>query len=143
MSKLKILIDTNVLLDYLAIREPFSDLASKVFNYCSQEKIEGYAAVHSFLNMFFILRKHIPDSNERREKLLDLAEIISIVEVDSGMIMSSLKNKGFKDFEDCVQAECAFRVGADYIVTRNIKDFEQSRIKAVTPEVLIEILDKE
>ncbi|MBR0485530.1 MAG: PIN domain-containing protein [Oscillospiraceae bacterium] len=131
---MKILIDTNVLLDYLSGREPFATDSTEVIRLCSTEQFDGYVAVHSILNLFFILRKSIPDANQRREKLTELSELFKLVSIDSDMIRHSLKNNDFKDFEDCVQAECAVKAGADCIITRNIKDFEKSPVKAISPE---------
>lgn len=134
---MKILIDTNVLIDYTTERVPYTEIAKKIMDMCINEEIEGCIAVHSLLNMFFILRKSIPDVKERRNQLLDLTEFLDVVEVDKTMVLQALKNDSFRDFEDCVQAECAVKANADYIVTRNIKDFEKSPVKAILPEDLL------
>lgn len=134
---MKILIDTNILIDYATERVPYTETAKKVMDMCINEEIEGCIAVHSLLNMFFILRKDIPDTTERRNQLLDLTEFLDVIEVDKTMIIHSLKNNNFKDFEDCVQAECAIKANADYIITRNVKDFEKSPVKAILPEELL------
>ena len=140
MIRPKVFIDTNVLIDYAAERAPFCENATKVIELCAEERILGAIAVHSLLNMFYILRNHIPDHNERRACLLDLAEIFEIVEINGEMTARALKNNAFKDFEDCVQAECAVKAQADYIVTRNVKDFGHSDVRPVTPEELLMIL---
>ncbi len=66
-----------------------------------------------------------------------LCQIVKIEGVDSVKIYSAIDNKEFSDFEDCLQEECAVAVSADYIVTRNIKDFTNSKIPAVLPEDLL------
>ena len=137
---MKILIDTNVLIDSIITREPFTEQATKLMIKCASKEIEGYIAVHSILNMFFILRKEIPDADERRDQLLDLTVFLDVVEVDKTIIAASLKNRSFKDFEDCVQSECAVRAGANYIVTRNVKDYASSPVKAVTPDDFLNIV---
>ena len=104
---------------------------------CINETIQGYIAVHSLLNMFFILRKEITDVSRRRSQLLNLTEFLEVVEIDKSIVLDALKNEKFSDFEDCVQAECAKRVGADRIITRNVKDFVNSSIKSITPEELL------
>jgi len=71
--------------------------------------------------------------------LFDLFTVIKIVAVDFEKLLSAILNFDFKDFEDCVQDECAAAVGADFIVTRNVKDFESSKIPAVTPEDFLQI----
>ena len=134
---MKLFIDTNILIDYITEREPFTGKAKNIMDMCIDENAQGFIAVHSLLNMFFILRKEFPDVSVRRAQLLDLTDFLEVVEVDKEMILKALKNNRFKDFEDCVQAECAVRAGADFIVTRNIKDFEKSSVRAITPEDLL------
>ena len=72
--------------------------------------------------------------NQRRELLLNLCDILFIEKVDSEKIISALQNKKFKDMEDCLQYECAASVLADYIITRNMKDFSNSTVAAIIPE---------
>lgn len=139
---MNVLVDTNVVFDYLTKREPFSEKSTKVMQLCSEKKLSGYIAAHTILNLFFLLRKDIPETSIRRDILIELCEFMCVVSIDDDMLLRSLKKKYFKDFEDCVQAECAVRADADYIVTRNVKDFAQSPVKAVTPEELLEMLDE-
>lgn len=129
----KILIDTNVLLDYLLEREPFFDDAKKVILSCADGETSGCIASHSISNMFFILRK---DYNvmERREVLLNLCKIFDVEGIDKAKLISGLQNENFSDFEDCLQMECAKSYKADYIVTRNVSDYATSEVKAITPQ---------
>ena len=128
----KILIDTNVLLDYLLEREPFFDDAKKVILSCTEGNIKGCIAAHSISNMFFILRKDYT-AKERREILLNLCKIFNIEGIDKEKLLSGLANEDFSDFEDCLQMECAKSYGAEYIVTRNVADYSTSEIKAILP----------
>ena len=128
----KILIDTNVLLDYPLEREPFFDDAKKVILSCTEGNIKGCIAAHSISNMFFILRKDYT-AKERREILLNLCTIFNIEGIDKAKLLSGLANEDFSDFEDCLQMECAKSYGAEYIVTRNIADYSTSEIKAILP----------
>lgn len=111
-------------------------------NQCINEQIEGYIAIHSILNMFYILRKVIPDTAERKKQLTDLTEFLDMVEIDSVMMLRALHNEGFTDFEDCIQSECAAKVYADYIVTRNEKDFIYSTVKAISPEKFLDMINQ-
>ncbi|MDR0515690.1 MAG: PIN domain-containing protein [Fibromonadaceae bacterium] len=70
---------------------------------------------------------------ERKEMLLGLCNIIDIVDIDKQKVIASLLNEDFSDFEDCLQMECAKRVNADYIVTRDLPDFSNSDIAAISP----------
>ena len=128
----KILIDTNVLLDYLLEREPFFEDAKKVILSCTEGNTKGCIAAHSISNMFFILRKDYT-AKERREILSSLCTIFDVEGIDKAKLLSGLANEEFSDFEDCLQMECAKSYGADYIVTRNVSDYSVSDIKAILP----------
>ena len=129
----KILIDTNVLLDYLLEREPFFEDARGVILSCTDGKVKGCIAAHSIPNMFFILRKDY-NIKERRELLTALCKIFDVEGIDRSKLISGLQNENFSDFEDCLQMECAITYGADYIVTRNVADYTTSEVKAITPK---------
>ena len=128
----RILVDTNVLLDYLLTREPFYEDAKKIVLACVQGTVKGCIAAHSISNMFFILRKDY-NAKERREVLVNLCSIFDVEGLDKAKILSGLQNEDFSDFEDCLQMECAKAYGAKYIVTRNIDDYKMSEIKAILP----------
>ena len=128
----KILIDTNVLLDYLLEREPFFEDAKKVILSCTEGNTKGCIAAHSISNMFFILRKDYT-AKERREILSNLCTIFDVEGIDKAKLLSGLANEKFSDFEDCLQMECAKSYGAEYIVTRNVSDYSVSDIKAILP----------
>lgn len=111
----KILIDTNILLDYLLEREPYFENAKKIIVLCVEGKVKACIAAHSIPNMFFILRKDYT-TKERREVLTNLCSIFDIEGIDKLKLLSGLANEEFSDFEDCLQMECAKSYGADYIV---------------------------
>jgi len=131
-----VLIDTNVILDYLIARQPFKDSAYEVLRSCSQQKCSGYIAAHSITNIFYILRKRF-SASDRKKLLIGLCEIISVAGVQKKQIIDALSNEDFSDLEDRLQVECARLVNADYIVTRNITDFSASPIPAILPEDLL------
>lgn len=137
-----ILIDTNVLIDFIAKREPFYAFSEKVVDFCRQEIIDGAIAGHSVLNAMYILRKNFSLS-ELKAIFLNLCEFLYIEPVDFEKILSALKDDNFSDFEDCVQMQCALNFRADYIVTRDIKDFRGSEIPAITPEDFCKILSED
>ncbi len=129
----KILIDTNVLIDYLLEREPFFTDAKEVMLSCADGKVKGCIAAHSIPNMFFILRKDY-SAKERREVLSNLCSIFDVEGIDKAKLLAGLSNEDFSDFEDCLQMECAKSYGADYIVTRNVSDYATSEVKAIEPK---------
>lgn len=134
----KILIDTNVLLDYLLEREPFFEDAKRIMVSCAEGKVKGCIAAHSIPNMFFILRKDY-NVRERREVLSNLCSIFDVEGIDKAKLLSGLANEDFLDFEDCLQMECAKSYGADYIVTRNVTGYSASEVKAIEPKVYLEL----
>lgn len=129
----RILIDTNVLLDYLMTREPFYESAKEVVLMCVNGKTKACIAAHSISNMFFILRKDY-NVKERKEILSNLCSIFDIEGIDKAKLLAGLQNEDFTDFEDCLQMECAISYDVDRIITRNVKDFSSSSVPAVTPE---------
>jgi predicted nucleic acid-binding protein len=135
----RILIDTNVIMDYIVEREPFSADAFKIMEYCAKHDVESCIAAHSIPNLFFILRNYL-SAEKRRSVLLGLCRIFTVVGIDAAKLESALQNDAFEDFEDCLQVKCAENFDADYIVTRNLKDFEYSPVQAITPSGLLDLL---
>ena len=135
-----ILIDTNIIIDYLVPRQPFADIAGNIFRLCFKQKIVGYIAAHSVTNIFYILRKQF-SPNERKKMLTELCEFIEVAGVNKKELIDSLADKNFDDLEDCLQVECARTINADYIITRNISDFAASPILAILPEDFLKKLN--
>jgi toxin-antitoxin system, toxin component, PIN family len=129
---MKALIDTNVLIDYIAEREPYFQDAREILLACSNNKIDGCIAAHSISNIFYILRKNMSEE-DRRIILKKLCIITSIIGIDKQKLINALDNASFSDMEDCLQAECAKDFKADYIITRNIKDFDKSSVMPILP----------
>lgn len=79
---------------------------------------------------------------ERRRILLDLLDILDVVSVDKHKIIESLNEEKFTDFEDCIQSKCAGEVFADYIITRNSKDFSESKTPVVSPDDFVKLMEQ-
>lgn len=133
---MKALIDTNVILDVLCNRAEFAADSSKIWKLCEVEKIEGYISALSVPNIVYILRKELTPQ-KTKEIIGQIMMIFHIIDLKS----SDLKNAAqmlSADFEDAVQMCCASRIKADYIITRNIRDFQNSKIIALKPSELLE-----
>lgn len=137
---MKVLIDTNVLIDYISLREPFTHDAEKILSLCKDKKIQGCIAAHSIMNAFYILRKQF-SVDERRDILKGLSVFLTVIGIDEHKITASLENYDFADIEDCLQTECAKDFLADYIVTRNIKDFQNSMIPPILPDEFLKMVN--
>lgn len=129
------------MLDFLLEREPHSEYADKLFDLFINKELNGFIAAHSISDIFYILRKFY-SADERRKMLLEMCNLVDIVGIGKYEIFKSLMNFDFKDFEDCLQMECAVECNADYIITRNIKDFAQSSVPPITAEDFIKLIDK-
>lgn len=133
---MRILVDTNILIDWVSHRDNYQN-AREIVYLCANREIEGCIAAHSVTNMFYILRKNLGLA-ERKTVFDTISRIFTIVPVDELKLRSAVNNADFKDFEDCLQMECAKEFGAEYIVTRNVSDFENSSINAVEPQDFLE-----
>ena len=127
-----IFFDTNVVIDFLADRKPFSIDAAKLFNLCVLGNVKIYISAVSYNNIYYILRQSL--SNTEMIKLLDeLSEMAEIADVTKSVIKKSLKTD-FKDFEDAIQYYCALSLNKiDFIVTRDTKDYKKSTLSIMTP----------
>ena len=139
MSAMALLIDTDVLLDFLIDRGKFSKYAKTIIQKSHENTISIFMAAHSITNIFYILRKTY-SALERKKLLLNLCLSFNIVDIGRDLIFKVLENNDFYDIEDCLQAECAAFVNADYIVTRNVKDYSHSKVPALLPEKLLGML---
>ena len=127
-----IFMDTNVVIDFLANRQPFSMDAAKLFDLAINEKVRIYISAVSYNNIYYILRQSL--TNAATIKLLEeLADFTEITDVTNTVIRQSLKTD-FRDYEDAIQYYCALSIPkVDFIVTRNTKDFKKSILSVLTP----------
>lgn len=133
---MKVLIDTNVILDVLCNRADFVEDAKKMFKLCEVNKVDGYISALSVPNIVYIMRKEL-DSEKTADILEKLSLIFKIADLKGSDIIKAAK-VGFNDYEDALQSVCALRIKADYIITRNIKDFAKSKVTAIKPSEFLE-----
>ena len=134
---MKILLDTNIIVDNLARRDEYGE-SLQILNLCENGFVGGVVTTATVMDVMYIMRKHLR-LHEVRDSIQMLLQIVDVVPVLKSDISAALLG-GFSDFEDAVQASCAMRVKADYIVTRNAKDFEKSPVPAVPPDDLLNML---
>lgn len=139
IKNMVILVDTNITVDAVAERHPFAEYANKIIEKCARREIIGILAAHSISNLFYILRKDF-NPNERRYFLKDLCAVFYISNLDEKKILAALDRYEFIDFEDCLQEESVVEAMADYIITRNSKDFVKSRVKVIQPDEFLKLL---
>jgi predicted nucleic acid-binding protein len=133
----KLLLDTNIVVDILSKREGCGD-SLRILKLCEVGRAEGCVSAVTVTDITYILRKYVAPESVR-DALLTLILIIDVTDVLKSDIKGAF-SCGIKDFEDAVQSMCAKRIGADYIVTRNLKDFRDSPVRAISPAEALEIL---
>lgn len=136
----KILIDTDVILDFFFDRKPFSDDATKILMLCEKKVISGFVTPVIISNVYYLLKK-----TAKHEKVIQnlkmLINMIDIATINKETILEAL-NSDFKDFEDAIQNFSAqYDKEIKVIVTRNIKDFKESSLSVMTPETYLRIGD--
>lgn len=135
---MKALIDTNIIIDALTGREPFRETAEQIFMLAANQIEDLYITASSATDIYYLTKKHLHDSEQAKNIMLKLYELFYILDVTSEDCRQAL-SLGIKDYEDAVISYCAGRNQMDYIVTRNIKDFKESKIKAVLPDEFISL----
>ncbi|MFO3715114.1 PIN domain-containing protein [Oribacterium sp. P9] len=130
-----LLIDTNVILDVLINRPEFIKDSSMIWKLCETEQARGCISTLTYANMMYVMRKQMtPD--QIAEIFRKLSLIFEFADFSPAVLERAVTMK-WKDFEDAVQSATAEAIHADYIITRNLKDFTQSRVMAFTPSELL------
>jgi len=132
----KLFIDTNILVDLIADRKPFSKHAIQIFQKAEANEIQLFTSSHSIATTHYLMKKYI-EEKELREVLNNLLDYLTVIAVDVDILKKGLRSN-HKDFEDSIQILCASSVEKmDYIVTRNTKDFKGSEIPAFNPDEIV------
>lgn len=133
---MKVLIDTNIAIDLLANRGEFAEPAAQLFKLCEVGKVQGYIYALSVANIVYIMRKEM-DRSQIDAIITKLGSIITIADM-KGDDLRKAATLPIPHFEDALQSVCASRLKADFIITRNLKDFKNSKVMAIKPTELIE-----
>ncbi len=134
---MKILIDTNIVLDVLLNREPFSKYSAEIFKLAEQGKVEAFLTANSVTDIVYILRKTY-DKETIKKNLLVMFKFIKLLNVSAKDLLNAF-DINYEDYEDAVIMQCATRIKADYIVTGNPDDFKASSVKHITAEIFLSL----
>ena len=130
-----LLIDANIILDVLLNRPDFVKDSAMIWKLCETEQMKGYVSTLTFANLVYIMRKQLD-----QEKIEDVFHKLNLIFEFADFSVSDLTHAAelnWKDFEDAVQSVTAERIHADYIITRNVRDFSKSKVMAFTPSELL------
>ncbi|MDD2277791.1 MAG: PIN domain-containing protein [Bacteroidales bacterium] len=125
------LIDTNIIIDLLAKREPFDQEARKLFSFADKKKVSLFTSALSIANVNYVLLRKIKPE-KAKQILRKLKLLVGILSLDEKVISLALNDNEFKDFEDGLQYYSALENNIEIILTRNLKDFENSKIPVMT-----------
>lgn len=135
---MRIYLDTCIIIDYLAIREPFFDDAEKIFELIANNKIFAYVSASSVTDIHYIIKKHMHDEKNTRKKMTTLLSLIDIIDTFAYNVKTTFDSP-INDFEDALIEELSYQNKLQYIITRNTKDFKNSRIEVTTPKKFLTI----
>lgn len=136
---MRVLIDTNVIVDALTSREPWNKSAEQIFLMAANNGASMYISASMATDIYYLARKYCHNNEmaiQTMEKLYNLFGILDVTKDDCIQALASSVN----DYEDAVVCEVARRSGMEYIVTRNTKDYVNSYIKPILPDEFIELM---
>ncbi|MBP9500703.1 MAG: PIN domain-containing protein [Candidatus Promineofilum sp.] len=133
---MRVLLDTDVILDLLLDRAPFADAAAALWLAHEREQLNAYIAAITPINLFYIARK-LRDEETARKAIIELLAALNVCAIDQETLHSALLLP-FRDYEDAVQHAAANTAGLDAIITRNTKDFSAATLPVFTPSEFIQ-----
>ena len=139
---MKILVDTNIIIDALTSREPFREDAEQIFLLAANQIEDMYITASSATDIYYLVRKHLHSTEKAKGVMTKLYELFYILDVTSADCQEALLSE-INDYEDAVISCCAGRNHMDYIITRNIRDYEKSKIQAILPEEFIKMITQD
>ncbi|MBL0073894.1 MAG: PIN domain-containing protein [Bacteroidetes bacterium] len=128
----KVFVDTDIILDLLAGREPYYQYAAKLFSLADSGKIEICVSSLTFSNLNYILSKQFSVA-QARKKLLTFKTLVTVLSVNEKVVDLAL-NSDFKDFEDALQYFTATEFKVTTLLTRNLKDYKKAEIAVLSAE---------
>ncbi len=137
---MKVLLDTNVVLDLLLDREPWSKTAAKLFSRIESGTLEGYLGATTVTTIYYLAAKTV-GANAARQKIRELLALCAVAAVNRPVLEAALDLE-FTDFEDAVLHEAARQVGAEAVVTRDAAGFKKATLSILTPDECAGILEQ-
>ena len=140
-DKLKVLFDLNIILDVLQKRPEFYDFSARLLARAETCEIQGWLAAHSVTTLFYLIAKD-KSPEQARVAVTCLLQFLKVAPVDQSTIEQAL-NLPYRDFEDAVQMSAGLHIHADYLLTRNVKDYQPALHIVIQPAELLAIMDSD
>lgn len=129
---MNVMIDTNIIIDSIAARQPYNRDAEQIMLLAAGRKLKASITASTVTDIYYLSKKRLGDANQAKELLQKLFTIIEIASVDKNDCIKALAAV-MDDYEDAVLAVCAKRMKADYIITRNLNEFSNSPVEPISP----------
>ena len=140
---MRLLIDSNVILDYILEREPFYETAEKVLKLAeSDDNVTEFVSASAVTDINYIAYRSLKNRELVYSLIKKVLKIVKVASVTDKEITAAL-NLNWKDFEDAVQYSVALSNKMDAVVTRNMKGFSQAEVKIRTPEEIVNFISPE
>ncbi len=137
---MNVLIDTNIVLDFLLEREPFLQDAEALFQAIGSGLVAGYVTATTLTDIFYIARRQTQSIERARQAVSITLAVMEICPVDRAVVAAALTS-GMTDFEDAVQIACAIAQGLDAIVTRDARGFTAVELPVLSASQVLEQLE--
>ena len=139
---MKILVDTNVIIDALTSREPWNESAEKIFIMAANHTVDMYITASAATDIYYLVRKYLHNTETAKQIMGKLYSLTGILEVTGNDCLEALASP-IKDYEDAVVEKVASRKDMHYIVTRNIKDYQAGNTKIILPDDFVKLMEEE
>lgn len=139
---MKVLIDTNVIIDALTSREPWNESAEKIFIMAANHIIDMYITASSATDIYYLVRKYLHSTEQAKQIMKKLYSFVGILTVSEAECIDALAS-AISDYEDAVVERVSAKADIDYIITRNVKDYLQGMVKTILPNDFILLMEEE
>jgi predicted nucleic acid-binding protein len=127
------IIDTNIVIDAITAREPFREKAQEIIRFASKKGFKGAITTSTVTDIYYITDKYFKDKEKTVNEVKKLFLLFDIITVTKEDCLKAFETR-IKDYEDSLLSVCAIKWNADFIVTRNLDDFFNSIVPAISPE---------
>lgn len=137
---MKVLIDTNVIIDALTSREPWNESAEAIFIMAANHMMDMYITASSATDIYYLVRKYLHSADQAKQVMEKLYSLVGILTVSSAECIDALASS-ISDYEDAVVERVSVKANMDYIITRNVKDYQQGMMKTISPDDFIVLMN--
>lgn len=138
---MRVLIDTNVIIDALTSREPWSESAETIFIMAANHIIDMYITASSATDIYYLVRKYLHSTEQAKQIMEKLYSLVGILSVSSAECVDALAS-AISDYENAIVERVSVKANIDYIITRNVKDYQPGMVKAILPDDFITLINE-